>query len=143
MTTIVPIGIGATRDFVREVATTARARCRRRGGGDRSRLPWYSRSVDSTYLTGKRVFIFGDGRTPSPRPGSPRKSWASPWSASARTAARWRARCAAAAAHGLEALITDDYLAVEAAIAEAARRSWSSAPRWSATSPSGSASRAP
>ena len=24
----------------------------------RSRLPWYSRSVDSTYLTGKRVFIF-------------------------------------------------------------------------------------
>ncbi len=23
-------------------------------------LPWYSRSVDSTYLTGKRVFIFGD-----------------------------------------------------------------------------------
>ena len=25
-----------------------------------SRLPWYSRSVDSTYLTGKRVFIFGD-----------------------------------------------------------------------------------
>ena len=26
-----------------------------------SRLPWYSASVDSTYLTGKRVFIFGDG----------------------------------------------------------------------------------
>ncbi|MDZ7631663.1 MAG: nitrogenase component 1 [Gemmatimonadaceae bacterium] len=26
-----------------------------------SRLPWYSRSVDSTYLTGKRVFIFADG----------------------------------------------------------------------------------
>ncbi|MFN9649324.1 MAG: ferredoxin:protochlorophyllide reductase (ATP-dependent) subunit B, partial [Pseudanabaena sp.] len=25
-----------------------------------SRLPWYSRSVDSTYLTGKRVFIFGE-----------------------------------------------------------------------------------
>jgi nitrogenase molybdenum-iron protein alpha/beta subunit len=25
-----------------------------------TRLPWYSRSVDSTYLTGKRVFIFGD-----------------------------------------------------------------------------------
>ena len=26
-----------------------------RAGG--SRLPWYSRSVDSTYLTGKRVFL--------------------------------------------------------------------------------------
>jgi light-independent protochlorophyllide reductase subunit B len=23
-------------------------------------MPWWSRSVDSTYLTGKRVFIFGD-----------------------------------------------------------------------------------
>jgi light-independent protochlorophyllide reductase subunit B len=29
-------------------------------GRKNSRLPWYSRSVDSTYLTGKRVFIFGD-----------------------------------------------------------------------------------
>ncbi len=28
--------------------------------GAPSRLPWYSRSVDSTYLTGKRVFVFGD-----------------------------------------------------------------------------------
>ena len=24
------------------------------------RMPWWSRSVDSNYLTGKRVFIFGD-----------------------------------------------------------------------------------
>ena len=28
--------------------------------GTPSRLPWYSRSVDSTYLTAKRVFIFAD-----------------------------------------------------------------------------------
>ena len=28
---------------------------------ERLRLPWYSASVDSTYLTGKRVFLFGDG----------------------------------------------------------------------------------
>ena len=27
----------------------------------KSKLPWYSKSVDSNYLTGKRVFIFGDG----------------------------------------------------------------------------------
>ena len=26
----------------------------------RRALPWYARSVDSTYLTGKRVFVFGD-----------------------------------------------------------------------------------
>ena len=26
-----------------------------------TRLPWWSRSVDSNYLTGKRVFVFGDG----------------------------------------------------------------------------------
>jgi light-independent protochlorophyllide reductase subunit B len=25
-----------------------------------ARAPWYARSVDSTYLTGKRVFVFGD-----------------------------------------------------------------------------------
>jgi len=28
---------------------------------NKSKLPWYSKSVDSNYLTGKRVFIFGDG----------------------------------------------------------------------------------
>ena len=34
------------------VSIRRRSRARRAG--------WYSRSVDSTYLTGKRVFIFGD-----------------------------------------------------------------------------------
>ncbi|MFX8797568.1 nitrogenase component 1, partial [Acinetobacter baumannii] len=53
----VPIGHGATLDFIRDVAEVA--------GIDashvlsNSRLPWWSRSVDSTYLTAKRVFIFG------------------------------------------------------------------------------------
>ena len=85
--------------------------------GAPSRLPWYSRSVDSTYLTGKRVFIFGD---------------ATHALAAARVAAtelgfkvvglgtytREFARevRAEAALHGIEALITDDYLDVEAAI---------------------------
>lgn len=32
-----------------------------RADTSRLRLPWWTRSVDSTYLTGKRVFIFGDG----------------------------------------------------------------------------------
>jgi light-independent protochlorophyllide reductase subunit B len=57
----VPIGVGATRDFIAEVAALAGVDAASRAGRPRaSRLPWYSRSVDSTYLTGKRVFIFGD-----------------------------------------------------------------------------------
>ena len=57
-TKTVPIGVGATRDFLAEVADLAGIDA----GVDeeRLRLPWYSASVDSTYLTGKRVFIFGD-----------------------------------------------------------------------------------
>ena len=131
MTTVrtVPIGIGATLDFLREVhrlldlelpadlQTGADGRC---AAERRSQLPWYSRSVDSTYLTGKRVFVFGD---------------ATHAIAAARIASRElgfqvvglgsysreqaREVRAAAAALGLEALISDDYLTVEAAIAAA------------------------
>lgn len=113
----VPIGEGATRDFIAEVAAIA--------GVDPapalpSNLPWWSRSVDSTYLTGKRVFIFGD---------------ATHAIAAARVARdelgfevvglgcynREFAREIKAAArdHGLTPLVTDDYLAVERAIQEA------------------------
>ncbi len=118
----VPIGVGATRDFIREVAVLAGldadatlARIEAEVG---PRLPWYSRSVDSTYLTGKRVFIFGD---------------ATHAIAAARVAAKElgfevvglgtysrefaRDVRAAASLYGIEALITDDYLEVEEAIA--------------------------
>jgi light-independent protochlorophyllide reductase subunit B len=90
-------------------------------GYRRSRLPWYSESVDSTYLTGKRVFIFGDGshaiaaaRICSEELGFQVVGLG--------TYSREMARPvrAAAKALGLEALICDDYLAVEAAMAEAA-----------------------
>jgi light-independent protochlorophyllide reductase subunit B len=37
-----------------------RGRIARAARQELSRLPWYSRSVDSNYLTGKRVFIFAD-----------------------------------------------------------------------------------
>ena len=56
----VPLGWGATRDFIAEVAETLALDIDTDTVGE-SRLPWYSRSVDSTYLTGKRVFIFADG----------------------------------------------------------------------------------
>ncbi|MCX8254918.1 Light-independent protochlorophyllide reductase subunit B [Beijerinckiaceae bacterium RH AL1] len=72
-TKTVPIGVGATRDFIREVVELAALSCPDAAGepaikakadallaAEDARLPWYSRSVDSTYLTGKRVFIFGD-----------------------------------------------------------------------------------
>lgn len=109
----VPIGWGATEDFIEEVKKTLGLASETRAQ-TQSRLPWYSRSVDSTYLTGKRVFIFADG---------------SHALAAARVAhrevgfdvvglgtySREMARPVreAAAALGLEALITDDYLEVE------------------------------
>jgi light-independent protochlorophyllide reductase subunit B len=117
-TKTVPIGVGATRDFIAEVAGLVGIDASAVLAEEASRLPWYSRSVDSTYLTGKRVFIFGD---------------ATHAIAAARIAAEelgffvvglgtYTRECArdvrdAAKAHGIEALITDDYLKVEEAIA--------------------------
>ena len=60
MVKTVPIGVGATRDFVLEVAGIVGVDPTDILSAETSRLPWYSRSVDSNYLTGKRVFIFGD-----------------------------------------------------------------------------------
>ena len=110
----IPIGVNATRAFIEEVATLAGVDAAPVLAGAPSRLPWYSRSVDSSYLTGKRVFIFGD---------------ASHAIAAAKVAAtelgftvvglgtysREFARDVreAAALYGIEALITDDYLDVE------------------------------
>jgi len=118
-TRVVPIGVAATRDFIAEVAALAHIDAAPLLAAASSRLSWYSRSVDSTYLTGKRVFIFGD---------------ATHAIAAARIAAselgftvvglgtysRELAREVRAAAeqYGIEALITDDYLTVEARVAE-------------------------
>ena len=55
----VPIGIGATEAFCGELQELLGLEPTTNGNGH-SRMPWYSRSVDSTYLTGKRVFIFAD-----------------------------------------------------------------------------------
>jgi light-independent protochlorophyllide reductase subunit B len=119
LVTTVPIGVGATREFVQEVAALAGVDAAPVLAASGTRLPWYSRSVDSTYLTGKRVFLFGD---------------ATHVLAAARIAAEELAFTvvglgtysrefarevrAAASRHGVEALITDDYLEVEARVAE-------------------------
>jgi light-independent protochlorophyllide reductase subunit B len=115
----VPLGIGATRAFVAEVALLAGVDPEPVLAGAPSRLPWYSRSVDSNYLTGKRVFVFGD---------------ATHAIAAARVASEefgftvvglgtysrefGREVREAAKAYGVEPLITDDYLEVEAKVAE-------------------------
>ena len=114
-TKTVPIGVSATRDFINEVVALANVDATdllAKASGSRS--TWYAKSVDSTYLTGKRVFIFGD---------------ATHVIAAARIAqdelgfkvvglgtySREFAREVrdAAAKYDVEALITDDYLDVE------------------------------
>jgi light-independent protochlorophyllide reductase subunit B len=114
----VPIGVGATRDFIAEVARVAGVDPAPALAAGELRAPWYSRSVDSTYLTGKRVFVFGD---------------ATHAVAAARIAAEElgfevvglgtysrefaREVREAARRYGVEPLITDDYLEVEAKVA--------------------------
>jgi light-independent protochlorophyllide reductase subunit B len=116
----VPIGVGATRDFIAEVAAVAGIDPAAVLADHGARLPWYSRSVDSNYLTGKRVFVFGD---------------ATHAIAAARVAAtelgftvvglgtysREFAREVREAAklYGVEPLISDDYLDVEEAVTAA------------------------
>jgi len=121
-TRTIPIGLAATRAFAREVCALAgfdAAATEAALARIDARARWYSRSVDSTYLTGKRVFVFGD---------------ATHAIAAAHVAAhelafevvglgtysREHARGVreAATALGLEALITDDYLEVEARVTE-------------------------
>ncbi len=115
----VPIGYGATTEFIKEVGDIAGVDPALGLAQDESRLPWWSRSIDSTYLTGKRVFIFGD---------------ATHAVAAARVATEElgfkvvglgcynrefaRDLRAAAKEYGVEPLITDDYLEVERQIAE-------------------------
>ncbi len=118
-TRIVPIGIGATGDFLEEVAAIAGIELPDLSSFE-SNMPWWSRSIDSNYLTSKRVFIFGD---------------ATHAIAAARVASEElgftvvglgcynrefaRPLREAAATYGVEPLITDDYLEVEAAMAKA------------------------
>ena len=118
-TRTVPIGVGATRDFLAEVARLAQIDPATTLETGESRLPWYSRSVDSTYLTGKRVFIFGDATHVIAALRIARDELgftiAGVGSYSREFARDVRE---AAARYGVEALITDDYLEVEAKVAE-------------------------
>jgi light-independent protochlorophyllide reductase subunit B len=118
----VPIGVGATLEFLAELGEKLGLELDLAGEADRrSRLPWYSRSVDSTYLTAKRVFIFADAThaIAAARIASKELGFTV---VGLGTYSREQAREVRAAAQelGLEALITDDYLVVEKAMADAA-----------------------
>ncbi len=118
-TKTIPIGVGATREFIAEVAALAGVDAAPVLASTDARSTWYARSVDSTYLHGKRVFVFGD---------------ATHAVAAARIAAeelgftvcgigtysREFARDVREAAkkYGVDALISDDYLEVEAKVEE-------------------------
>ena len=114
-TKTVPIGVGATRDFLAEVAELTGLEPKL--DESRLRLPWYSASVDSTYLTGKRVFLFGDGThvAAAARIGRDEMGFEVVGMGCYN---REQARMLRALAkdYGVEALITDDYLDVEAKI---------------------------
>ncbi len=114
-TKTVPIGVGATRDFVTEVAAITGVAPYL--DDSRLRLPWYSKSVDSTYLTGKRVFVFGDGTHVRAAARIARDEMGFEvvgLGCYNREMARDIRRLAKD--FGFEALITDDYLEVERAI---------------------------
>jgi len=118
-TKTIPIGFKGTQAFITEVCQLAGIECDVKKLSQSSKARWYALSVDSTYLTNKRVFIFGD---------------ATHAIAAAKVAAhemgfkvvglgtysRELAREVREVATelGLEAIITDDYLEVESKIAE-------------------------
>ncbi len=116
-TKTIPIGLNATREFIAEVAGLAGLDPAPVLDAETARSAWYSRSVDSNYLTGKRVFVFGDAthalaaaRVATEELGFTLVglgSYTREYARELREAAR---------AHGIEATISDDYLAVEAAI---------------------------
>ncbi|QIM54596.1 ferredoxin:protochlorophyllide reductase (ATP-dependent) subunit B [Hydrogenophaga crocea] len=117
-TRTVPIGHGATLDFIDELATLAGVDASAVRAETTSRARWYARSVDANYLHRKRVFIFGDAThaVAAARVAAHEMGFEV---AGIGTYSREFARevRAAAEAHGCEALITDDYLEVEARIA--------------------------
>ena len=120
-TKTIPIGTKATKAFIEEVAQLANLNPATVLASQEERARWYAKSVDSTYLTDKRVFIFGD---------------ASHVIAAAKVAAEEigfkvvglgtfsrefaREVREAAKSYEVEALITDDYLEVEQKVAELA-----------------------
>jgi light-independent protochlorophyllide reductase subunit B len=116
---VTPIGVRATREFVCKVAELAGVDPAPLLDREETRMPWYARSVDSNYLTGKRVFIFGDATHAIAAARVAREELGFEV-VGLGTYSREYAREVRAAAErmGLTALITDDHMEVEAEIAK-------------------------
>ena len=115
-TKTVPIGVAATRAFIAEVAALSGTALR--PDETRLRQPWWAASVDSTYLTGKRVFLFGDATHVIAAAKIARDEIGfEVCGMGCYNREQARALRATAKAFRVEPLITDDYLEVEAAIA--------------------------
>ncbi len=117
-TKTIPIGVGATCEFIREVAELAGINPTPFLEDANAHSPWYARSVDSNYLTGKRVFVFGDA-THAIAAARVAQEELGFTVVGLGTYSREFAReiRAAAKLYGIEALISDDYLDVEEQIA--------------------------
>ena len=117
----IPIGLAATLRFIDEVLGLAgipKDPLRIAHLQARARAQWYARSVDANYLHGKRVFIFGDATHALAAARVAHKeiglTVVGLGSYSREFARELRSL---AGELGVEALLTDDYLAVERAIA--------------------------
>jgi len=120
-TRTVPIGANATRAFIEEVAGLAGVDPGPALDDPDNRMPWWSRSVDSTYLTDKRVFVFGDA-THAMAIARVCRDELGFKVVGLGTYSREFAREVRALAKEMdvEALISDDYLGVEQAITDSA-----------------------
>jgi light-independent protochlorophyllide reductase subunit B len=121
-TKTIPIGYKNTLAFIKEVLELAQLPVDEElmaKLAKRSRAPWYAASVDSTYLTNKRVFIFGDAShaIAAAKVASEEMGFQV---VGLGTYSREFAReiKEAAKLYNLTALITDDYLEVEDQIQE-------------------------
>lgn len=113
----VPIGVNATREFITEVARLANVDAAPLLRTNESRSPWYSRSIDSNYLTGKRVFIFGDATHALAAVRIAREEMGFEVCGLGTYSREFAREVRAAAAElDLQPLITDDHLEVEAQI---------------------------
>ncbi len=121
-TKTIPIGVGATQDFLEEIQKVLGIDPPiTNDKPDQSRLTWYSNSVDSNYLTGKRVFIFGDGtHVLSAARIADRELGFKVVGMGTYSREMARKVRSAAKGLGLDALITNDYLEVEEAMKECA-----------------------
>jgi light-independent protochlorophyllide reductase subunit B len=115
-TETMPLGVTGVRRFVEEL----QAICGIETGPDAlpSNMSWWSRSIDSTYLTGKRVFLFGEGyRVAAAARVASEELGFSVVGMGCYNREAARAVRTTAKELGVDPLITDDYLAVEDAIA--------------------------